>query len=183
MTEEHARAIVDGWRYEGEYAVYDYINEAEHMLDPSGWGRGVFAVLDETGELAGELSIEFFDQDEKPTPYGDFADTALISSREMWIGFGLRPDLTGRGLGEGFVTACVDFALRHTGYGGEYVHLGVANFNRRAITVYERSGFRSFHETKSEIGGKTLAITYMRKRLRAARTTSRMPDTKGYGRP
>ena len=36
MKEEYARAIVDGWRCGTEYSVYDYVHEAEHMLDAGG---------------------------------------------------------------------------------------------------------------------------------------------------
>ena len=167
MNEEYARAIVDGWSYGGAYTAYDYVHEAEHILDATGWGRGIFAVLDTGGDLVGELSIEFFDEEENPTEYEEYGDMELINSREMWIGFGLRPDLTGRGLGAGFVTACVEFALRQTGYQGKYVLLGVADFNQRAIKVYERAGFERFHQAEGEIGGRTFTCSYMRKRLRA----------------
>ena len=44
MTREYAHAIVDQWKYGGEYSIYDYSNEAEHMLDPTAWGVGLFAV-------------------------------------------------------------------------------------------------------------------------------------------
>jgi len=168
MTEDYARTIVDGWRYGGEYAAYDYVHEAEHILDRTGWGSGIFAVLGGGGELVGELSIEFFDEEENPTEYDEYGDSALINSRQLWLGFGLRPDLTGRGLGGSFVSDCLDFALRQTGYQGEYVRLGVAAFNQRAIKVYERAGFEPFQQAEGEIGGRTFAISYMRKRLRAA---------------
>jgi ribosomal-protein-alanine N-acetyltransferase len=52
---------------------------------------------------------------------------------------GLRPDLTGHGLGEAFVRAAVDFTL--TQNGGLPVRLVVATFNHRAIKVYQRAGF------------------------------------------
>ena len=56
------------------------------------------------------------------------------------IGLGLRPDLTGRGLGESFLRACLHFAS--AALGAQSCTLAVAAFNRRAITVYERAGFQ-----------------------------------------
>jgi RimJ/RimL family protein N-acetyltransferase len=62
------------------------------------------------------------------------------------VGIGLRPDLTGRGLGESFLRAQLDYAT------GEWrpatFRLFVAAWNGRAIRLYERLGF-------SEVGRET----------------------------
>ena len=65
------------------------------------------------------------------------------------VGLGMRPDLTGRGLGEEFVHAGLRFA-RET-YSPPAFRLTVAAFNRRAIRVYERAGF----ETVETFGSAT----------------------------
>lgn len=165
MNREYASAIVDTWKYEKEYSIYDYSNEAEHMLDEDGWGKGIFAVLNQEGSLIGELSIEFFDAQGQYTEYRDFDDEALLNGRELWIGFGLRPDLVGQGHGSKFVIACVEFAIQNCHYRGEYVRLGVAIFNQRAIKTYEKAGFKKFEQALGEISGKTFECVYMRKRL------------------
>ena len=167
MTREYAQAIVEGWKYGGEYSIYDYSNEADHMLDPSAWEAGIFAVLDEAGELVGEVSIEFLDKSDQYTEYGEFGDSALINSREMWIGFGMRPELVGRKLGPGFVRACVSHVVRYYGYRGEYVRLGVAAFNRRAIKAYERAGFEVYDQARGNIAGREYDSVYMRRCLQA----------------
>ena len=141
MNAEYANMIVAEWCYEHEYAVYDYVHEADHMLDADGWGRGIFAVLDPSGALAGELSIEFIDQQDEYLDYLNFGDVDLINRHEMWVGFGLRPDLVGRGHGFAFVSACVDYAVRTTNYRGEYVRLGVAVFNRARSQDLSKSRF------------------------------------------
>jgi [ribosomal protein S18]-alanine N-acetyltransferase len=53
---------------------------------------------------------------------------------------GLRPDHTGKGLGQGFVTAGLEFAKEKFSPG--MFRLSVATFNQRAIRVYERMGFK-----------------------------------------
>jgi [ribosomal protein S18]-alanine N-acetyltransferase len=117
MTEEDASAIA-AWRYPEPYAFYDWAQDPDdlaELLDPAEWGRRYFAA-DAEGRLAGFFVFKAHD-----------------GSTE--IGLGLRPDLTGRGLGASFLEAGLRFAPaeRHT--------LAVAAFNQRAIRVYERAGF------------------------------------------
>ena len=165
MNREYASRIVDTWKYGETYAIYDYVNEAAHMLDEEGWGRGIFAVLDEEGELIGELSIEFYDAQGEYTEYCDFDHADLLAGRELWIGFGLRPDLVGKGHGTAFVSACVAYAVQRFNYREAYIYLGVAAFNQRAVKAYEKAGFEVFTHTAGEISGKMFDCVHMRKRL------------------
>lgn len=148
MTPEHARQIVE-WKYDGPYAFYDYDKEAGHILDSAKWGRSLFAVTGTQGELCGELTLWFQNAaDERVLQ--DEVDAKRLAGCDLWIGFGMRPDLTGQGLGLGFVTACADFAVQlardRCGYTGDYIHLGVYQFNQRAIKTYERAGFSTYYE-------------------------------------
>jgi [ribosomal protein S18]-alanine N-acetyltransferase len=118
MTDADARAIAE-WRYPGEYAFYDVDGDPRdlaELYDPARWGREYFAADDEDGALAGFFVIK---------RRGGFTE----------IGLGLRPELTGRGLGSPFLEAGVAYAAP-----GPYA-LHVATFNARAIKVYERAGF------------------------------------------
>ncbi|MCB9423250.1 MAG: GNAT family N-acetyltransferase [Ardenticatenaceae bacterium] len=166
MNKTYAITIVETWQYKNEYAIYNYINEADHMLDSDAWGKGIFAILNLQGELVGELSIEFYDEQGNYTEYADFDNNTLINQREMWIGFGLRPDLVGQGHGAEFVTACTAYAVRHYHYRGEYVGLGVATFNQRAIKAYTQAGFHIFEHTIGEINGQSFEVVHMRKKLK-----------------
>lgn len=168
MTQEYATSMVNTWRYAGEYAIYDSDKEADHLLDAEGWGRGIFAVLDPAGEFIGEVSVEFYDAQGNYTRYTEYGNDTLINQREMWIGFGLRPDLVSGGHGGEFVAAAVEFAVRQCRYHGEHAHLGVAKFNQRAIKAYQKAGFEIYDQTVGDIGGETFECFYMRKRLREA---------------
>jgi ribosomal-protein-alanine N-acetyltransferase len=117
MTAEDAEAIA-AWHYPGPYAFYDWEQDPDdlaELLDPGEWGRRYFAA-DAAGELAGFFVLK---------PHDDGTE----------IGLGLRPDLTGQGLGARFLEAGLRFG------GAERYTLAVAAFNQRAITVYERAGF------------------------------------------
>jgi len=103
------------WRYEPPYDFYD--GDAEPILDPERF----FAVLDDDGELIGHYYFE---------PTGDVLD----------YGLGLRPGLVGQGRGLEFFRAGLEFGRDL--YTPRTIRLHVAAFNVRAITVYERAGFR-----------------------------------------
>lgn len=177
MTDGHARQIVE-WKYDGPYALYDYDKEAGHILDSAKWGRSLFAVENEAGQLCGELTIWFQNAADERVPQDEVDASRLDASRvdadrlagcHLWIGFGMRPDLTGQGLGLGFVTACAKFAMAfardHYGYSGNEIHLGVYQFNQRAIKAYERAGFVKYYEGSRVKNGVEYKTLRMRKRV------------------
>lgn len=134
MTEEHATTITATWKYPAPFDVYNYDKERETMFNRHRWGRGLFAVLNEHGNLVGELNCEFYDQND------NYLEEASDGA-DLWIGFGLAPQLTGQGSGAGFVTACLDFAINHFAYSGAHAYLAVAEFNHRARKAYSKAGF------------------------------------------
>jgi ribosomal-protein-alanine N-acetyltransferase len=104
------------WRYEPPYEFYNGDEE-----EPVGNPERYFFTRGEDGRVAGFYYFE---------PKGDVLE----------YGLGLRPDLTGRGLGLEFFRCGLEFGRGR--YGPRLVRLYVAAFNARAITVYERAGFR-----------------------------------------
>jgi RimJ/RimL family protein N-acetyltransferase len=106
---------VVGWRYEPPYDFYD--GDVEPVLNPERF----FAARDDDGALVG---FYYFEQKPDALEYG----------------LGLRPDLTGRGRGLRFFLDGLEFGRRR--FAPPVVRLSVAAFNRRAIAVYERAGFR-----------------------------------------
>jgi ribosomal-protein-alanine N-acetyltransferase len=133
MTAADATAIA-AWRYRGEYGFYDVDQDPDdlaELLDPAEWGTRYFAA-DAQGGLAGYFVFK-------------------QSGDEVEIGLGLRPDLTGRGLGAGFLDAGLRFAADR--YHPARTTLSVAAFNARAITVYERAGFRAVERYEHTTNG------------------------------
>jgi len=123
MKDEEATEI-SGWHYEPPYDFYDATSDQddlEELLDPKRKKDAYFSVFDEDGVLVGFFQFE---------REGTTVD----------VGLGLRPDLTGQGLGIEFLLAGLEFARGR--YSPERFTLSVATFNERAIQVYERAGFR-----------------------------------------
>ncbi len=123
MDDADAREI-SGWRYAPPYDFYDATADPAdlaELLDPQSRRDVYFSALD------GEHRLMGFFQFEK-------------TGEEVAVGLGLRPDLTGRGLGTEFVLAGLEFARER--FSPRRFILSVATFNGRAIGVYERAGFR-----------------------------------------
>jgi [ribosomal protein S18]-alanine N-acetyltransferase len=126
-TQAHASEVA-GWRYEPPYDFYDLASDPADeaaMRDPARAGH-CRAVLSESDRLE---AFWYFDW------HGDVVE----------VGIGLRPDLTGRQLGESFLRAQLDYASHS--WQPEIFRLFVAAWNERAIRLYERLGF---HEVARE---------------------------------
>jgi RimJ/RimL family protein N-acetyltransferase len=103
------------WRYDAPYEFYDV--DQDPVLNPERY----YGAIGEDDTLVGFYYFEEKDE-------------------AVEIGLGLRPDLTGQGLGSEFFRLGLDFARSH--FRAAKVILNVAAFNERAIKVYERAGFR-----------------------------------------
>ncbi len=132
MRQRDAEAIA-GWHYEPPYDFYDAVadhRDLSELLDPLLRGNKYFSAHDSRDSLIGYFAFTSKDD-------------------VVGVGVGLRPDLTGRGFGQAFLEAGLDYAREQ--FAPRRFRLAVADFNTRAITVYERAGFvatRTFeHET------------------------------------
>ncbi len=123
MDQFDADAIA-AWQYEPPYSFYDWTADADDLallLDAETRDGRFFAFADETDALVGFFEFR-------------------LDGTDVVVGLGLRPDLTGRGLGRQFVDAGLAFARERFAPAG--FRLSVATFNKRAIRVYERCGFQ-----------------------------------------
>jgi ribosomal-protein-alanine N-acetyltransferase len=95
MEDEEATQI-SGWHYESPYDFYNATSDQEdlqELLDPKRRKDTYFSVFDEGGVLVGFFQFERDD-------------------RTVDVGLGMRPDLTGKGLGVDYLLAGLEFARR-----------------------------------------------------------------------
>jgi [ribosomal protein S18]-alanine N-acetyltransferase len=128
---------MQSWQFSAPYTLYNLAanlesNRAE-MLDQL---SPYYAVRDEQAQLVGYFcfgtSAEPWDH-EKSALYNNHTERALT------VGLGMRPDLTGQGLGATFIDAGLAFARDQ--FQPDSFKLYVLSFNQRAIRAYERAGF------------------------------------------
>ena len=142
MDAADAREI-SGWRYAPPYDFYDSTADPAdlaELLDPERRRDVYFSALDGENRLVGFFQYE---------KMGEAVD----------VGLGLRPDLTGRGLGAEFVLAGLAFGRER--FSPRRFTLSVATFNGRAIAVYERAGFRRGEIHTHETNGGEYELLYM----------------------
>ena len=126
--------VVSRWRYPPPYASYNLglvPLAASWLLQQVLRLAGVtiyYAVAGDGDDLVGIFSL-------------------LAHEGTVEVGLAMRPDLTGQGGGLAFVRAGLAFAERE--FAPARFRLSVATFNRRAITVYERAGFRPVRTSTS----------------------------------
>jgi [ribosomal protein S18]-alanine N-acetyltransferase len=134
MSDTSAHAIAN-WQYPEPYDFYNSTADEDdlaELLDATRRGDQYYEVLDDGGALIGSFQFK-------------------LEKEPLEIGLGLRPDLTGQGLGLGFVRAGMDIAREQ--FGAMSLCLAVTTFNQRAITVYERAGFRPAETYKHHTNG------------------------------
>jgi [ribosomal protein S18]-alanine N-acetyltransferase len=122
LTEAQGRGIAT-WRYQDQYSTYD-IREVVTAAD------GYWAVVGEDEELVGFCC---FGQEARVPGVDEECGT-------LDIGYGMRPDCVGKGLGRVFVTAIVDFAIDE--FSPQQLRLLILSWNQRSRKVAEALGFQ-----------------------------------------
>ncbi len=131
------------WKFEGIYSFYDNDIDVNKME----WIKSIvdsdndFAIYDEHNRLMGNCGFEYIDE-------------------FFCVGVQMRPDITGKGFGTEFVKAIVEFGKQK--YNLEHIDLMVAKFNKRAIRVYEKLGFKVVEEFVNTIRGNDYDFMTMR---------------------
>ena len=157
MIVDKAKQIAT-WKYEGMYSFYN-MDESDEDIEELMNGNFYYAT-DVQGELIGFIC--FGDSARVSGGYG----AGLYENDEILdFGLGLKPDYTGKGIGRGFVEQGIRFLQQQ--FKMKQLQLVVAEFNRRAIQVYERAGFIrgiGFKSTVKKQEVEFITMSYMIKR-------------------
>ncbi len=138
LNETDAR-VIQTWRYEEPYAIYSYTPSEEVLTEMLDQRSPHYAARDEQNELIG-----FFCYGTSAQVWENAVPALYSEDQVIDIGLGMRPDLTGKGLGLAFVNAGLDFAREQ--FAPRSFRLFVLSFNTRAMRVYERAGFARVRE-------------------------------------
>lgn len=154
FNESHAREMLS-WRYPSPYEIYNSpASESraaiEHLLQGE---LPYLAVLDEHGEM---IAFRCFGP-EAQVPEGDYSEPALD------LGGGLRPDLTGKGLGRHVIAAAMNYGFRR--FSPRFFRTTVASFNLRAKKTCERLGYRVVRTVTRLSDGRPFEIMMQKAQL------------------
>jgi [ribosomal protein S18]-alanine N-acetyltransferase len=130
-TDEVDAREIASWRYEPPYELYNANpgEMEEHVnwfADPT---NGYYSVRDVQGRLIAYICLG----EDARVAGGDYSGEALD------VGCGIKPDLTGRGLGPRIIQAAVD--LGDDMYHPHCFRATIAAFNERALKAAQKVGF------------------------------------------
>lgn len=145
MSQKEALEIAQVWKYPPPFDFYDMtadIEDYEEIISPAKRGEHYFSIKQE-GELVAFFCIFIFEN----------------KSDEFEFGIGLRPDLTGQGLGLTYNQLVINYIREN--YLVKKIWLSVADFNLRATKVYERAGFKYQYKKIQKTNGSEYSFTVM----------------------
>jgi RimJ/RimL family protein N-acetyltransferase len=128
---------ISRWKYEVPYSIYSMDGSeecVEELLDGS-----FYLVKNEDDNIVGFYCFKEAAKVPAGNLYRAYEDKNFID-----IGLGMNPELCGKGHGFKFVASEVKFAKAL--FGTEKFRLTVAEFNERAIKLYEKAGFKKVME-------------------------------------
>lgn len=141
MTAAHAADVVT-WRYAAPYDCDDMtgVDPGSRLVDPD---AGFHALVADDGLLG----FRSFRPDGR-VPGGVYDDSALDT------GGGLRPELTGQGLGRKAIRTGLEFGVRR--FAPPAFRRTIAAFNVRAQSVVRELGFRATAPARRRPAGRSL---------------------------
>ncbi|MGF2616502.1 GNAT family N-acetyltransferase [Rossellomorea vietnamensis] len=140
MNQEMAEEIAFNWKYDGDYSFYDMTEDKEDLEEFLHSDRKGYFVVRREEEIIGFFCF-------------------VQSGSNVDIGLGMKPEITGKGLGLEFFQNGLEFARDH--YGTAEFSLSVAQFNKRAIRVYQKAGFIQVKTFMQETNGSTYEFVKM----------------------
>ncbi len=122
MNQNEVEKVIS-WKYEGVYAFYDMEADMEDLREFrefAAQNKNYWSVYEK------EMLVGFF----------SYHDQEL---NEVEIGLGMNPEWVGQGYGLSFLKAGIEKAIDL--YHPNSLSMSVAEFNKRAIKVYQKAGF------------------------------------------
>ncbi|WP_291648377.1 GNAT family protein [Clostridium sp.] len=138
VTDNEARQI-SKWVYNEPYSIYSLNGNNDCIKELL--NGDYYSALDSKCYIVGYYCFGRSAQVQIGHKYGVYDNKDIMD-----IGIGINPEFCGQGLGEEFLKIGLDFA-RNEFYAKEF-RLTVATFNKRAIKVYQRAGFRKVSSFK-----------------------------------
>jgi [ribosomal protein S18]-alanine N-acetyltransferase len=139
MNQAYATEVIT-WRYPAPYDCYDMTDaDPAFLISPD---SGFFALLDQTGLIG----FRSFGPDGQ-VPGGEYDASALDT------GGGLRPDLTGVGLGREAIRTGLDFGRQQ--FAPQAFRVTIATFNVRAQRVVMALGFHTLRSFRAAVDGRS----------------------------
>ncbi len=127
FTPDDAHTIAT-WCYDGVYSFYNAgPDDADSYLTPQYHYHTIFDAADKL--------IGYFCLGEDATVLGGTYDDSAVD-----LGMGLRPDLTGKGLGAAVTAAVMDYVRDN--FAPPAFRITVAAFNQRALQMCAKVGFQ-----------------------------------------
>lgn len=131
MTNEYAKEI-QSWVYDGEYAVYNMPSYDEMIAK----NYALVNPQKANNFLCYKINNELV----------AFVKLNLKENNVVYLGIGLKPNLTGKGLGKKVLMAGIEQTLLR--YPNSKLMLEVRSWNKRAVNCYKAVGFKEV-ETKT----------------------------------
>jgi len=142
MTETYAADIAT-WRYSAPYDCYDMTGvDPGFLVNPE---SGFFALTDDDALIG----FRSFGPDGR-VPGGNYDSSALDT------GGGLRPELTGQGLGRRAISTGLEFGRQR--FSPAAFRVTVAGFNARALRVVEALGFSATGRFEATTDGRSYVV-------------------------
>lgn len=124
---------VSKWKYEEPYSIYS-MDESEECINEF-INEKFYSVKDEENKLLGYFCFGNSAQVPVGRKFGAYEDKKFTD-----IGLGINPNFCGQGMGYEFLKEGIKFAKNKLSFNN--YRLTVAEFNIRAIKVYEKLGFK-----------------------------------------
>ncbi len=149
MNEAYAKNITK-WRYKDHYSVYNFEDNEETLNELL--TQEYYAVLDKNSMLIGFFCVK----EAAIVPYGKKYHV-YDDDNYLDIGLGIKPSLVGKRRGYPYLRFGLDYFKQK--YNTNHFRLTVLDFNKRAIHLYHKIGFKIENYFKSQKDHYFLVMT------------------------